>query len=137
MVIKTVWPANCLGSLAQPRIGLTLMAGTDWPTSRSGLTAVGGPTNLAQSETLVTARRLRCLSPIGVAAYYLNGSRATIERLVNRGGLPIVMIAESNRFDGEELDIAFNRRRNRKRTPEKRDLTRPYREKRGGIVREP
>jgi excisionase family DNA binding protein len=80
------------------------MAGTDRPISRPILTGVGRPTNLAQSEPLVIERRLRRLLPIGAAADYLSVSRARIERLVNRGELPIVRVAGSIRYDVEDLD---------------------------------
>jgi excisionase family DNA binding protein len=45
-------------------------------------------------------------------------SRATVERLVYRGELPIVKVAGSTRYDVEDLDdyIEINRCRNRKRT---------------------
>jgi excisionase family DNA binding protein len=58
------------------------------------------------------------LLPIGGAAEYLGVSRATIERLVFRGELPIVKVAGSTRYDVEDLNgyIAVNRSRNRKRT---------------------
>lgn len=58
------------------------------------------------------------LLPIRGAAEYLGVSRATVERLVLRGELPIVKIAGSTRYDVEDLDgyIATNRCRNRKRT---------------------
>jgi excisionase family DNA binding protein len=61
---------------------------------------------------------LRRLLPIGSAADYLSVSRATIERLVGRGELPIVKVAGSIRYDVEDLDdyIDINRCRNRKRT---------------------
>jgi excisionase family DNA binding protein len=56
--------------------------------------------------------------PVGAAAAYLGVSRATIERLVYRGELPIVKVAGSTRYDVEDLDnyIEINRCRNRKRT---------------------
>jgi excisionase family DNA binding protein len=56
--------------------------------------------------------------PIGAAAQYLGVSRATVERLVYRGELPIVKVAGSTRYDVEDLDdyIEINRCRNRKRT---------------------
>ena len=61
---------------------------------------------------------LKRLLPIRAAAEYLGVSRATVERLVFRGELPIVKIAGSTRYDVEDLDryIAINRCRNRKRT---------------------
>jgi excisionase family DNA binding protein len=57
------------------------------------------------------------LLPIRGAAEYLGVSRATIERLVFRGELPIVKVAGSTRYDVEDLNgyIAVNRCRNRKR----------------------
>jgi excisionase family DNA binding protein len=52
------------------------------------------------------------------AAEYLGVSRATIERLVFRGELPIVKVAGCTRYDVEDLNgyIAVNRCRNRKRS---------------------
>jgi excisionase family DNA binding protein len=61
--------------------------------------------------------RLRLL-PVGDAAAYVGVSRATVERLVYRGELPIVKVAGSTRYDAEDLDgyIEINRSRNRNRT---------------------
>jgi excisionase family DNA binding protein len=58
------------------------------------------------------------LMAIRSAAEYLGVSRATVERLVNRGELPVVKVAGSTRYDVEDLDcyIETNRRRIRKRT---------------------
>ena len=69
-------------------------------------------------EALPTEGVLKRLLPIRAAAEYLGVSRATIERLVFRGELPIVKIAGSTRYDVEDLDgyITINRCRNRKRT---------------------
>jgi excisionase family DNA binding protein len=69
-------------------------------------------------ETLPTEGLPKRLLPIRAAADYLGVSRATVERLVFRGELPIVKIAGSTRYDVEDLDgyIAINRSRNRKRT---------------------
>ena len=62
-------------------------------------------------------RRQRLL-PVGAAADYLSVSRATIERLVSRGQLPVVKIGASTRYDVEDLDgfIATNRCRDRRRS---------------------
>jgi excisionase family DNA binding protein len=94
------------------------MAATDRTRTRPILTGLDRPTNLSQRESLVTGRRPRRLVPIAAAADYLSVSRATIERLVFRGELPIVKVAGSTRYDVEDLDlyIAINRYRNRKRT---------------------
>jgi excisionase family DNA binding protein len=69
-------------------------------------------------EVLAAERWPRRLLTIRAAAEYLGVSRATVERLVNRGELPIVKVAGSTRYDVEDLDgyIEFNRRRIRKRT---------------------
>ena len=69
-------------------------------------------------EVLVAERGPRRLLAIRSAAEYLGVSRATVERLVNRGELPIVKVAGSTRYDVEDLDgyIETNRRRIRKRT---------------------
>jgi excisionase family DNA binding protein len=94
------------------------MAGTDRFRSHPILTGLDRPTNLAQRDSLVTGRGFRRLLPIAAAADYLSVSRATIERLVNRGELPIVKVAGTTRYDVEDLNryIAINRCRNRKRT---------------------
>jgi excisionase family DNA binding protein len=62
-------------------------------------------------------RRQRLL-PVGAAADYLGVSRATVERLVSRGQLPIVKVGASTRYDVEDLDgfIATNRCRERRRS---------------------
>jgi excisionase family DNA binding protein len=69
-------------------------------------------------EVLAAEKGLQRLLAIRAAAYYLGVSRATVERLVNRGELPIVKVAGSTRYDVEDLDgyIETNRRRIRKRT---------------------
>jgi excisionase family DNA binding protein len=83
------------------------------------LSAIAGeqepPTHKKDSETEGMLQRL--LS-IGGAAEYLGVSRATVERLVSRGELPIVKIGRSTRYDVEDLDgfIAINRCRNRRRS---------------------
>jgi len=77
------------------------------------------PTHRIQSEVSPTeVRRRQRLFPVGAAAAYLGVSRATVERLVYRGELPIVKVAGSTRYDVEDLDdyIEINRCRNRKRT---------------------
>jgi excisionase family DNA binding protein len=72
----------------------------------------------ARQESLPTEGMLKRLLPIRAAAEYLGVSRATVERLVFRGELPIVKIGASTRYDVDDLDgyIAINRSRNRKRT---------------------
>jgi excisionase family DNA binding protein len=67
------------------------MAGTGRPRTHPILTGLDA-TLLAQRESLVTERRPRRPLPIAAAAYYLSVSRATIERLVNRGELPTVKV---------------------------------------------
>lgn len=69
-------------------------------------------------EALAAEAAPQRLLPIRGAAEYLGVSRATIERLVYRGELPIVKVAGSTRYDVEDLNgyIAVNRCRNRKRT---------------------
>ena len=41
---------------------------------------------------------------VGAAADYLGISRATVERLVYRGELPIVKIGRATRYDIDDLD---------------------------------
>ena len=62
---------------------------------------------------------LRRLLPIARAAEYLGVSRATVERLVSRGELPIVKVAGSTRYDVEDLHgyVERNRRRIRNGMP--------------------
>ena len=74
-----------------------------------------GQINLGDSAAEV---RLQRLLPVADAADYLGVSRATVERLVHRGELPIVKIGGSTRYDVDDLDsyIAVNRCRNRQRT---------------------
>jgi len=76
------------------------------------------PAGQIQPEGSMTEGRLQRLLPVGDAADYLGVSRATVERLVHRGELPIVKIGASTRYDVDDLDgyIAINRCRNRKRT---------------------
>jgi excisionase family DNA binding protein len=80
--------------------------------------ATPGHTPGHQSVVIDDAKRLQRLLPVGDAADYLGVSRATVERLVNRGELPIVKIAGLTRYDVDDLDgsIAINRCRNRRRT---------------------
>ena len=70
------------------------------------------------NETPAFDDNFRRLVPVDTAAKYLGVSRATVERLVHRGELPIVKIGGSTRYDVGDLDdyIAHNRRRNRKRS---------------------
>ena len=42
--------------------------------------------------------------PIKAAAEYLGVSRATVERLVSRGQLPVVKVGAATRYDVEDLD---------------------------------
>jgi excisionase family DNA binding protein len=62
-------------------------------------------------------RRQRLVS-VGAAAEYLGVSRATVERLVSRGQLPVVKVGAATRYDVEDLDgfIATNRFRDRRRS---------------------
>jgi len=88
----------------------------DWPSD--SLAVKDRPTYRIQSEGSVSEVRRQRLLPVGATAEYLAVSRATVERLVYRGELPIVKVAGSTRYDVEDLDgyIEINRCRNRKRT---------------------
>jgi excisionase family DNA binding protein len=94
------------------------MAGIERDGVRQAVAGLDRPTHQIHAEGSSTEMRRQRLLSIAAAAEYLSVSRATIERLVNRGGLPIVKVAGSTRYDVEDLDlyIAINRRRNRKRT---------------------
>ena len=72
----------------------------------------------AQKKDPVTEGVPQRLLSIGGAAEYLGVSRATVERLVFRGELPMVKVGGSTRYDVEDLDgfIAINRCRNRRRS---------------------
>jgi len=76
------------------------------------------PTGQIHQVAPMTEGRLQRLLPVEDAADYLGVSRATVERLVYRGELPIVKIGGSTRYDVDDLDgyIAVNRCRNRKRS---------------------
>jgi len=82
------------------------------------LAGMNRPAVRIQSEDSTVEVRPQRLLPVGAAAAYLGVSRATIERLVYRGELPIVKVAGSTRYDVEDLDdyIDINRCRNRKQT---------------------
>jgi excisionase family DNA binding protein len=83
--------------------------------SRSG---EGGQALREHGEVLEPEGRRQRLLPVSVAADYLGVSRATVERLVSRGQLPVVKIGASTRYDVEDLDkfIATNRCRDRRRS---------------------
>ncbi len=68
-------------------------------------------------NAVVTDGPHRRLLPVGAAAEYLGVSRATVERLVYRGELPIVKISGATRYDLDDLDrfIEQNRQHNRRR----------------------
>jgi excisionase family DNA binding protein len=51
-----------------------------------------------------TERGPQRLMPVGAAASYLGVSRATVERLVYRGELPIVKVGRATRYDIDDLD---------------------------------
>jgi excisionase family DNA binding protein len=96
-----------------------MMGGIELDGVRQAVAVTDRPTHRIQSEGSVTeAKRRQRLLPIGAAAQYLGVSRATVERLVYRGELPVVKVAGSTRYDVEDLDdyIEINRCRNRKRT---------------------
>jgi excisionase family DNA binding protein len=71
----------------------------------------------APQEMVAVEKCPQRLLPIRSAAEYLGVSRATVERLVYRGELPIVKVAGSTRYDLDDLDgyIQSNRRRIRRR----------------------
>jgi excisionase family DNA binding protein len=70
-----------------------------------------------EKDSMTEGMPQRLLS-IGAAAEYLGVSRATVERLVFRGELPMVKVGGSTRYDVNDLDgfIAINRCRNRRRS---------------------
>ncbi len=94
------------------------MAGIERDAVRQAPAGTDGPTNRIQTEGSATEVRRQRLLSVGAAAAYLGVSRATVERLVYRGELPIVKVAGSTRYDVDDLDdyIEINRCRNRKRT---------------------
>jgi excisionase family DNA binding protein len=94
------------------------MAETVSPRKPPSTTEVDSRGHQENRGTPVAEGRLQRLLGVNAAAKYLGVSRATVERLAHRGDLPMVKIGASTRYDVEDLDgyIAFNRRRNRKRT---------------------
>jgi excisionase family DNA binding protein len=74
---------------------------------------VDWPTQPVHADASEAQQRLQRLMPVGPAAEYLGVSRATVERLVFRGELPIVKIGRSTRYDIDDLDqyIENNRAR--------------------------
>jgi excisionase family DNA binding protein len=74
-------------------------------------------TSSTHEDASWSERKFRRLVAIGPAADYLCVSRATVERLVFRGELPIVKVSGATRYDVVDLDnyVEINRRRNRKR----------------------
>jgi len=69
-------------------------------------------------EILEPEGRRQRLLPVRAAADYLGVSRATVERLVSRGQLPVVRVGAATRYDVEDLDafIETNRCRDRRRS---------------------
>ena len=87
----------------------------------TGSTPLAGdrsPAGQVQPGWPAMERAAQRLLPVGDAADYLGVSRATVERLVHRGDLPIVKVGGSTRYDMDDLEryIDSNRCRNRKRT---------------------
>jgi len=78
----------------------------------------GGHAPQGHKEVPEPEGRRQRLLPVGAAADYLGVSRATVERLVSRGQLPVVKVGASTRYDVEDLDgfIAKNRCRDRRRS---------------------
>ena len=101
---------------SRPRV--RLMASIERDGFRPTLAGIDRPSQQIHDEGPARGRRLQRLLSVGGAADYLGVSRATGERLVNRGELPFVKIGGSTRYDVEDLDayITTNRSRNRKRT---------------------
>lgn len=77
-----------------------------------------GQTPRKHKEVLEPEARRQRLLPVGAAADYLGVSRATVERLVSRGQLPVVKVGAATRYDVEDLDgfITTNRCRDRRRS---------------------
>jgi excisionase family DNA binding protein len=98
--------------------GMQLMTATGRHTPRPNFTEVAALNGSVLRDSVVSGRRECRLVAIGAAADYLSVSRATVERLVFRGELPIVKIGGSTRYDVGDLDnyIEINRHRNRKRS---------------------
>lgn len=65
---------------------------------------VDWPTQPVHAEASEAEQRLQGLMSVGSAAEYLGVSRATVERLVFRGELPIVKIGRCTRYDIGDLD---------------------------------
>jgi excisionase family DNA binding protein len=91
----------------------------------AGLANEKRSTDRVWPETPTPESRRQRLVPIGPVAEYLEVSKATVERLVYRGELPIVKVAGATRYDVEDLDdyIEINRCRNRTQSTEMRYVT--------------
>jgi len=110
---------GCRWLAGGPESGVRLMVAIEQNVVRATLAAVHRPpADQPQPRRSETEGRVQRLLPVGDAANYLGVSRATVERLVFRGELPIVKIGGSTRYDVDDLDgyIAINRSRNRRRT---------------------
>jgi excisionase family DNA binding protein len=102
-----------------PESGVRLMVAIEQNAVRATLAAAHRPlADQPHPGRSKTEGRVQRLLPVGDAANYLGVSRATVERLVFRGELPIVKIGGSTRYDVDDLDgyIAINRSRSRRRT---------------------
>jgi excisionase family DNA binding protein len=78
----------------------------------------GGQEQPGPGKILKPEERLQRLLPVVAAAKYLGVSRATVERLVSRGQLPVVKVGACTRYDVEDLDgfIATYRNLHRRRS---------------------
>ena len=74
---------------------------------------VDWPTEQVHAGASETERGLQRLMSVEAAAEYLGVSRATVERLVYRGELPIVKIARATRYDIDDLDRYIENNRGR------------------------
>lgn len=95
-----------------------LMKANRWDGAQPLSASAQGQAHSGHEKDPVTKGMPQRLLSIGAAAEYLGVSRATVERLVFRGELPMVKVGGSTRYDVEDLDgfIAINRCRNRRRS---------------------
>ena len=85
--------------------------------------SVEWPIQQPDSGACETERVPQRLMPVLAAAEYLGVSRATVERLVYRGELPIVKIGRSTRYDINDLDSYIGNNRSRSANPQPKTVT--------------
>jgi len=92
------------GAVGGPSLAEHLIPENDSGSSKVAIKHVDWPTQQVHAGSSETERGPQRLMSVGAAADYLGISRATVERLVQRGDLPIVKIGRATRYDIDDLD---------------------------------